>query len=410
MSFRKALPLTGAVTVIGANSLTLSPISSAVASSYAGADIADVMVATAIYGLATACSALVLAPMVDRIGERRALQRAMALLAAALVICTCAPKLAVLYLGQALAGLAAGFALPAIYSLSGKIAAPGRESQTLSWVLTGWTVSLIAGASASAIIADLGSWRLVYGGLAAASGLLILVISRYRQDEPPRHVPARSTPVSALRVRGIRTALLMVAAYMGAFYGLYAYLGAHLTEHLRLSTTMAGFAPAAYGLGFGGAAYLGRLLDRHGGDALSPFIFGGLALVYCAIAASDESPGALLALCVAWGLANHIGLNLIVNRLAALDPSQSGAIMGLYSAVTYLAVTAGTLIYGKVFKEFGFAACALTSAACIAPALALSWMRTYRSQPTLGADQRLASANKQDRPDTAQIASPGDPR
>jgi DHA1 family inner membrane transport protein len=43
-------------------------------------------------------------------------------------------------------------------------------------------------------------------------------------------------------------------------------------------------------------------------------------------------------------------------RLAARDPAQRGAIMGLNSAVTYLAVFAGTIGFGPIYSSFGFAA------------------------------------------------------
>jgi predicted MFS family arabinose efflux permease len=168
---------------------------------------------------------------------------------------------------------------------------------------------------------------------------------------------------------------------MTAFYGLYAFLGPHLTGVLRLSTALAGLAPAAYGLGFGAAAFLDRLLDRHGAVA-APAAFLGLGLVYAALAATSAHAGALIALCLAWGLANHIGLNLIVGRLTALDPAQTGAILGLYSTVTYLAVSAGALFYQPLFGRFGFAGCALASAGCIAPALLMTLAQAGRGSRT----------------------------
>jgi len=382
---RKILLLAGSIAVIGANSLALSPIASAVAVSFPGVDAAGVMKAAAAYGLATAASALMLAPAIDRIGQQTALVRALLALVAALALSAFAPNLLVLCLAQALAGLAAGCALPAIYALSAQVAEKGRESQTLGMVLTGWTASLVVGVSLSALVADFADWRFVFVGLSIAAGGLAVAVRRSRDLAIPAPSARSSSPLTALRVRGMCPALLTVASYMTAFYGLYAYLGPHLTGVLRLSTASAGLAPAAYGIGFGIAAFVDRWLDRYGAAAAAPVAFLGLGLVYAALAAASAHAAILVAACLAWGFANHLGLNLIVGRLTALDPAQQGAIMGLYSAVTYLAVSAGAIFYQPLFERVGFAGCALTSAGCIVSALAMSLVQARRrSMPLVG--------------------------
>ena len=402
MSTRKILILAGSIAIVGANSLALSPIAGAIAASFPGTDAAGVMIAAAAYGLATAASALLLAPVIDRIGQRAALVRSLLGLTAALAISGCAPSLALLCLAQALAGVAAGCALPAIYALSSQIAEKGRESQTLGMVLTGWTVSLVLGVSLSALVTDFAHWRLVFAGLTVAAGWLAVEVGRGRDWGRPATATCQSSPITALRVNGIGPALLTVAAYMTAFYGLYTYLGTHLTGVLQLSTAAAGLAPAAYGLGFGIAALADRLLDRHGATALAPFAFLVLGLVYCALAAASADAGPLIALCFAWGFANHIGLNLIVGRLTALDPAQQGAIMGLYSTVTCLTVSAGALVYQPLFLHFGFAWCALASAGCIMPALIMSLIQFRRRHPTARAAAKRDHPLNTDRNDMIQ--------
>lgn len=370
--------LAGCVGVIGANAFALSPIASAVAVSLPGVDASRVMDASASYGLATAASALLLAPAVDRIGRRAGLTRALAALTVALVICAFAPTLWVLSLGQMLAGLAAGCALPAIYALAADAAERGRESEMLGQVLTGWTASLVVGVSVSALVAEFLHWRLVFGGLAVVAGGLAAGVRRSRDLGPGTPMAAPCSPLALRHLPGLATSLAIVAFYMTAFYGLYAYLGADLTGHLGLSTASAGLAPLAYGLGFGIAAPADRMLDRYGTTAAAPCVFLVLGMIYAAMALASAHNASLIALCLALGLANHLGLNLIVGQLTALDPSRRGAIMGLYSAVTYLAVFAGALVYRPLFIRSGLAGCALASAACILPALLASLVRARR--------------------------------
>ncbi|MBA2780797.1 MFS transporter [Halomonas kenyensis] len=365
---RRVLLLTAAIAVIGANSLALSPIAATVAVSFAGRSAADVVTAAALYGLATAFSALMLASLSDRLGAERALMRALLVLSAALGAAALSPTLWMLIVAQALAGLAAGVALPAIYTLTAQVAEKGRESQTLSFVLTGWTLSLVVGVGLAALLADLLHWRAVFSLLALAAVGLALEISRCHDWGVRTVGEAPSSTLKALRIPGIHSVLLNVAAYMTAFYGLYTYLGPHLGEVLQLPTSFAGLAIAVYGLGFGAAAPLGRLVDRYGATATC-VTFAGLMLVYLGLMAAAALPLVLLGLCLAWGVANHLGLNLLMRQLAEIDPAQRGAIMGLYSAITYLCVFVGALLYRPIFTHFGFAACAWASAMLVLPAL-----------------------------------------
>nr|WP_297459811.1 MFS transporter [uncultured Halomonas sp.] len=376
MITRNVLLLTGSIAIIGANSLVLSPIAASVAKSFIDTEAANVMAASAVYGLATAASALTLASMADRIGAEHALLNALLILIVAMTGAALSPALLWLCLAQALAGLAAGIALPAIYTLAAQVAEKGRESETLGVVLTGWTLSLVAGVSLSAVLADILHWRAVFSILAMASAALAVAIARSRNWGTGTNAAISTSPFTALRVPGIVPALLNVASYMTAFYGLYSYLGPHLGIALQLPATFAGLATFAYGVGFGVAAPLGRLVDRYGTLTAASTAFASLALVYLGLAAASSHVFILLVGCVAWGLANHVGLNLLVRRLTELDPSQRGAIMGLYSAITYLCVFIGALAYRPVFERFGFVACALLSAACVVPALIGSFRRS----------------------------------
>ena len=379
---RHLLLLTAAIAVIGANSLALSPIAASVANAFLGASAADVMTAAAVYGLATAGSALFLASIADRIGAERALMRALLVLAMALLLAGSAPSLMILIGAQALAGLAAGVALPAIYTLAAQVAVKGRESETLSFVLSGWTLSLVAGVSLSAVLADILHWRTVFALLAGAALFLAMGVARCREWGSVQAVMPTS-PLTALRVPGVPSVLLNVAAFMTAFYGLYSYLGPHLSDVLMASTTFAGLTIAVYGAGFGIAAPLGRWVDRHEPSSVACLTFSGLILIYLGLGATASLPWLLLVFCLAWGVANHIGLNLLLRRLGELDTAQRGAIMGLNSVVTYLCVFVGALLYRPIFLHVGFAACAWASAMLVLPSLGWALEQRRRKQAVL---------------------------
>lgn len=369
--------LTLGISIVGSNSLVLSPIAADVATSLPHSSATDVMFASAVYGAATAISALTLAPKGDQIGLRRALFLALVGLCFAMAICASATALWVLIAGQALAGLAAGLALPAIYGLAAEIAPKGRESETLGKVLTGWTISLVAGVSLSAILTDFVNWRIVFAVL-GVTGLFLLIALRRNEFSEHRSASRATSPLKAVRIKGLPPILFAVACYMAAFYGLYAYLGTHLTLGLGVATGVAGLAALSYGVGFGVVAPLDRFIDRLGATKSAPIVFATLLCAYVGLSLLAPFGMALIAFCFAWGAANHLGLNILVGQLTALSPQQRATILGLYSAVTYAAMCVGTTAFKVVFESFGFSVIALLSAACIAPAMIGAVRRQYR--------------------------------
>lgn len=364
--------LTAAIGVLGANSLVLSPIATDVAQSWAGISATDVLMASAGYGLGTAASALTLALRVDVFGLKRALVLALGVLVTMLLVSALAPHVAVLITAQVVAGLAAGVALPATYGLAADLAPKGREAETLGKVLVGWTLSLVAGVSLGAFVADVLGWRIVFIALAVIAAGAIGFILRAQDNRPPKTSEILS-PFRALKIPGLPPLLMNVLCYMAAFYGLYAYLGTHMIQVLGTSTTIAGFAALSYGIGFGIVAPLDRLIDRFGAQRAAFWAFALLAMTYVLVMLSSGNVTALLIVCFIWGMMNHLGLNIMVGQLTALDPTRRAAIMGLYTAITYGAVFVGTAAFRPVFETYGFATSAVISAIFILPAALRSW-------------------------------------
>ncbi|MFW8636176.1 MFS transporter [Cribrihabitans pelagius] len=367
-----------AIGVIGANSLLLAPVVNAVGASL-GASAGEVMRAASAYGLGVAAAALLLAPLGDRIGAGRVLRAALAVLALGLAASAMAPGLLALCAAQALCGAAAGAALPSIYTLAVVIAPKGRESRVLGLVLSGWTVSMVLGVSISAWATALFGWRAVYAALALAALLLWAAAALLRHAGAPSG--RASSPLSALRVPGLKRGLLATALLMMAFYLSYFFTGAHITGRLGLSTGQAGLLPLTYGIGFGLAVLIDPVLDRLGVARATPWVFLGVAASYMALLAVADSYVLLLALSLFWGMGQHLGLNLVVARVTALDQGQRGAIMGLFSTVTYLCVFAAPVAGAAAYAVWGLAGC-LAISALLAAAEAVEALGLRRVRPS----------------------------
>ncbi|UWQ34305.1 MFS transporter [Leisingera sp. M527] len=353
------LILMSAIGVIGANSLLLSPVVTAVSETLE-ASTTEVMRAASAYGLGVAAAALLLAPMADRIGAGRLLRAALMLLAAGLAASAAAADVWWLMAAQAVCGLAAGAALPSIYTLAMVIAPKGREAQVLGYVLAGWTVSMVLGVSVSAWATDLAGWRAVYGAL---SGVALVLWGAARALRGAGSPSGQATsPLTALRVPGITGGLLATALLMLGFYSSYFFTGAHIAQALGHSTTQAGLLPLFYGIGFGLAVLLDPLLDRLGLARATPPVFLGVTASYLLMMVWADQYMLLLGLAVLWGICQHLALNLVVARVTQLDPQQRGAIMGLFSTVTYLCVFAAPFCGAAAYAGWGLAGCLAVSA------------------------------------------------
>ncbi|WP_323783063.1 MFS transporter [Thalassovita sp.] len=361
----KPVPLlTATIGVVGANSLVLPPIATVVAQDL-GVLPGDIIQAMGAYGAGTALSALVLAPRADRIGADRALRHACAMLIVALSISALAPSILILLIGHAIAGIGAGMALPAIYSLAAQVGPKGREKQTIGTVLTGWTLSLVGGVVLASALADIAGWRSVYGLMAGMTVVIWFLLGRCDMRVEV-FATAPTSPLTGLQVPGISRGLLSNALLMLGFFGAYSFMGPHVVDTLGLTVSAAGLVTFAYGSGFGLAVFLDRFVDRLPPGRASALAFAGLLIGYGLMAFSAQVFMLLLAAAFVWGVFQHFALNAVVARLTALDPAQRGAIMGLNSASTYLCVLGGAMLFRLPYEAAGWPACLMVSALCAA--------------------------------------------
>ncbi len=366
------------VATVGSNSLLLSPILTDVSR---GLETTPATVARAVaaYGGATAFSALLLAPLIDRYGSRTMLLRGLFALFFGIGLSAAAGSWEMLALSQALAGLGAGVVLPATYALATKTALKGEEARVLGRVLTGWSLSLVLGVPVSALIADALGWRasfiaLALLALAASTGL------RAIPRDVPQNSETRLSHLHSLRQAvtwDIVVHLAICFAFMTAFYGVYPFIGDHLRSQLGTSTSFAGLFALAYGVGFGAASLADGLLDRGDPRRLFPLVLFAIGLAYAGIAPASLDRFALMVICLIWGFLNHFGLNILVLLLSSAAGEARGAILGLNSAITYMGALAGAALLGPAYESAGLTSPALIAAGFVFAAALASWVSLY---------------------------------
>ncbi|HIC82638.1 MAG TPA: MFS transporter, partial [Kiloniellaceae bacterium] len=215
-------------------------------------------------------------------------------------------------------------------------------------------------------------WRGAFAalaGLAALSAFSFLSLPRRGADV----APAGAGYHQALTQPGVLRLLLVTLAYMIAFYGTYTFLSDHLRGLHDAGAGLGGLVALAYGLGFGAAMVFDGLLDRFGPWRVAAPVFVLLALLYLAQPwAAAAGPTAILLLSGLWGVLNHIGLNIIVSQLSGGPEQTRGAVMGLYSGVTYIAHFLAGAAMGLVYADFGFTVLAIVAACWLTLAAALT--------------------------------------
>ena len=362
------------VAVIGSNSLVLSPILTDVARDL-GATPAVIARAIAAYGGATALSALLLGFTIDRYGARTVLVFGSILLGLGTFGSALASSWVTLALAQAAAGVAAGMMLPAIYAAATTTGTPEEGARILGRVLTGWSVSLVAGVPLSALIAERFGWHASF----IALGVLVVVglvgfvrMPRSRRAANDEALSPEASPLSAVRIAGVPALLGVQFLFMTAFYGTYAFFGDHLRTNLDLSASLAGLVILFYGLGFGLATFGDALIDRIGPARALPFALGFVALAYATMPLTAVALIGAFAAAFVWGFANHFVLNVIVLRLSDLGGPVRGAVLGLNSAITYGGALVGPLALGALYASEGFAALAIGGTVCVVAAVGLT--------------------------------------
>ena len=348
-----------AIAIIGCNSFLISPILNDIATSLS-ASTTEISRAISAYGGATALSSLFLAPYATKIGLTRTIRFAGLLMVFGMILSAVSTSWWMLTSAQALAGVAAGLMLPAIYAVTSHIAPQGKESAALGKVITGWSLAMVVGVPLSATITDISNWRCAYA-LLAVLGLVFLFCSR---KLPMIATDPNKTgfPIKEYRQRpAILMMFVITLLYMTSFYGLYSFIGTFARNSFYDNASLAGLITMAYGLGFGLASIKSHWIDKFSAQASASVIFIIISVVYIILALSNSSLYLLLITSLLWGGVNHFGLNVIVSLLIQLGPDFKTSTLGIYSALSYGGTMLGGLVYGYIFIHYGFSTIAIIS-------------------------------------------------
>lgn len=351
------------IAAVGIQALMLSPMLPDIGRSLAAGPV-EIGIASGAYGAGVALAALLAAPRLGQWPKRQAIQLAFAVIAAGLALCAAAFDWRVLVAGQFITGLAAGVIIPGTYALTADLTPDHMRSRAMGRVIFGWSVAMVAGVPVAAILADLVDWRGTFIAVAAIAGVMIFGIGLL----PKAEATAASRPVpyrQALAVKGIPLALAATFVFMIGFYQTYTFLGDHARQLHQTGAWLGGLIAGSYGIGFGLAVFLDGFIDRMGPARLMAAALFVLGVNYIILPFATLNLWTAIAYPLIWGVAQHVGMNVLVSYIGATPQAERSTAMGLFSFITYVAVGLGGSVYGSVYATHGFLATSLAATASL---------------------------------------------
>lgn len=314
------------------------------------------------------------------VDRRRILVVALAVMAAANIITALAPGYEVAMASRVVAAVAHGTFWSVVMVYATSLVPPSVSGRTVAIVSAGASGATVVGIPLGTLIGQVADWRLVFGGLAVALGLIAATI---RRKLPP------SASAAAHRDRRIDGSIrpVLAAAFACTFtaaasFTLFTYISPYLTEVAGLPSA----SISALLLLFGGAGVCGLVVAAVTADrwpvASLIAMTGVFAVALGALGLAPQSTPVVVAGILAWGLAiGGLPAMLQARMLAVASPGLRGTASALMVVFFNGGIAAGSLLGGLLEDSVGLAAAAV--AASILAVLAIvsvlaSWMLAER--------------------------------
>jgi MFS transporter, DHA1 family, chloramphenicol resistance protein len=333
---------------------------------------------TSAYAIGMIVGAPVMAALSARWPRRRALAGFLTAFVAVHVVGAVTTNFAVLFGTRIVAAIVnAGF-LAVAMSVTTALVVPARQARATAVLLSGVTLSCVAGVPAGALLGDWSGWRSAFWAVAALCLPALALVFRSAPADAATRQRQRDVSLGrearSLRSRAVRQALVLAAVVNGATFATFAYLAVIATDVARLPDGAIPGLLAAFGVG----AFVGVTTAGRTGGSVGE-LRHGMFLSLCALpvgwatlaVTSTHAAPLFVAAVIQGGLSFGIGSTLVsrVLHVASDAPSLGGsfATVGL-NAGAFL----GPLLAGVATETTGdYRDAAWVSAAMAAMAVAV---------------------------------------
>ncbi len=300
--------------------------------------------------VALALAAFVWGPLSDRIGRKRSLVLASALLVAPTIGAGLAPSFGTLLACRVLQGMCMPGLLTVGVPYVTEALVPRIGARAMGYYVSALVAGGLIGRVGVALVTSLVGWRWAVGGLAVLPLLGSVVLQRTLRDLPS---PARSAG-SGLRRQLANIRLLRVAAVGSAFF--FTFVGTFSYVTYRLELPPFGYGTAAASVVFvlwllgATSPFVGRLVDRIGWAPVA-----GAALVVSVGGLLLTLPDTVLTLGIglaSFTLANFAGVTAAQIGVAAASAVDRGAASAVYYSCYYGSGALGGYLPGLAWQAW----------------------------------------------------------
>ncbi|MFC4533593.1 MFS transporter [Sphaerisporangium dianthi] len=264
-----------------------------------------------------------------------------------------------------IAGASSGVVWSLLGGYAARLVGPRLKGRAMAFAMAGTPVALSLGVPVGAYLGKAVGWQLTFGIVTALTGLLIIWTVRTLPNFPGQKVEDRIAFRRILRLRGLRTVLVVTGAFVLAHTILYTYVAPILSD-VGLEDQVQWIL-----LDFGIASIIsiwltGVLIDRHHRTlvVLSTALFVAAAAVLGAFA---SSPAADYAAVAAWGLAFGGAATLLQSALMRAAGEHADAAQSSMVTTWNLGIGLGGLVGGVLLAGFGSGSLMIAAVVLLAP-------------------------------------------
>ena len=323
------------------------------------ASVSAVGQARAVLAVTAVLTALVIGPLIDRLGVRPLLGWGAAMALGGAVLSGVAPSL-VLFLGaHALTGAGVACLLSAGFAGVGAWFPEGEMARPMGFVVGAQSISWIVGNPIIGAVTDAASWRLAYavpGGVCIAA-LVAAILSPVERDEGRPQPDGREGLRAVLRDRSARRWTLAELVAYSAWTAELTYIGAFYIETYDVSETTVGFLLAVGSIAFAiSTLSTASLTERFRRQSLIWRAALGMGILLAVI--MNVTPAVVFTLCMFFLMALLAGVRSTASSALGLDqlPAQPGSMMAARTASAQLGYMFGAIVGGAVLALSGFGA------------------------------------------------------
>jgi predicted MFS family arabinose efflux permease len=319
-----------------------------------GTSLADAGWVSTLFALTYAVLAPVLGALTGRLERRSVLVVSLTVFTIGNVASALSTGLGALLAARIVTAAGAALYVPAASASAAALAAPERRGRAMAVVLGGLSAATFAGVPFGTWLAADLHWSVTFWLLAGLGAVCAVAVAG---GLPPVRLPAAPGLVARLvpaRDPRVLVTVLTTFAFLTGGYLALTYIGAVLAP----ATDGDGTTLAVLLLVFGafavcGTVVGGRATDRWGPTPVLLASVAGLAAVLVTLPLTRDTPAGATVGMAAWGLTAMATQPPQQHRLFAIAPESGPLLLSLNSSATFLGISLGGFIGGRVLAHGG---------------------------------------------------------